>query len=105
MPSAQQRGQDQSGMALGANLYNMGVQGPWNSIGNANNIYNNYSGLGSGATTSTSQGGGGMGMVGGAIGGAQMYNNLYGSGSNTNPYGVGRQNGYGSNFNNSYWGT
>jgi hypothetical protein len=65
---------DQSGVALGASLYNQGAQGPWNSINNASNVYNQYTGLGGQTTTNQNQGGGASGVVGGALGGAQMYN-------------------------------
>lgn len=64
----QQRGQDQSGAALGAELYNQGMQGPWNSINNANSTYSPYSGLGN-TTQNSTQGGGWQGGVGGALAG------------------------------------
>jgi len=66
-----QRGQDQSGAALGANLVGLGTQLPWTGINGANSTYGQYTGFGN--TTNTSQSGGGMqGLLGGALGGAQM---------------------------------
>jgi hypothetical protein len=82
------RALDQSGAALGANIYNMGVQGGYTPLNQANGIYSQYTGFGTNNGTS-SQGGGAMGAVGGALGGAQLYSNL-------NNYG---RSGYGG------WGT
>jgi hypothetical protein len=75
------RALDQSGAALGANIYNMGVQGGYTPLNQANGIYSQYTGFGTNNGTS-SQGGGAMGAVGGALGAAQLYSNLNkGSGS------------------------
>jgi hypothetical protein len=65
----QQRGQDQSGAALGAALYGQGVNGPWNPVSNANSILAPYAGNGT-TTTSSNSGGGWQGGLGGAIAGA-----------------------------------
>jgi hypothetical protein len=74
-----QRQGDLAQTALGANLYGAGTQGPWNALNSANGIYNNYTGLSSGGTSNstTSQGGGTLGTLGGAGAGAQWWNNNY----------------------------
>jgi hypothetical protein len=64
-----QRGQDQTGAALGANLYSQGQQGQWGPINNANNVYGNYTGLGN-TTQTQNSGGGWQGAVGGLAAGA-----------------------------------
>jgi len=69
-----QRQGDLAQTALGAQLYGAGTQGPWNSLTNASNIYNQYTGLGGQSNSTTSSGGGTNGIVGGLLGGAQMYN-------------------------------
>lgn len=71
-----QRGQDMTGAALGANLYNMGMQGPWDSLQNASKVYSPYSGIGSN-TQNQSQGGGWQGAAGGALGAAQLAKNIW----------------------------
>ncbi len=68
----QQRGQDQSGMALGANLYNMGVEGPWNPIQNANGILQPYASQGTTVTNNGDSGFNWQGLVGGLGAGAQF---------------------------------
>lgn len=110
----QQRQLDQSGAALGANLYGQGNQGylgqgtgiygigstqqqaPWNPLVNASNVYSPYSGLG-GGQTQTQSGSPFAGAIGGAVAGAQVGKNLgfgqpdtgYGSVSAyTDPYGT-----------------
>lgn len=65
---------DQSGLALGADLYTRGVNGPWAPIQNSNNVLGNYTGFGS-SSTSGQQGGGWQGGVGGALAGATLANN------------------------------
>jgi hypothetical protein len=65
----QQRGLDQSGAQLGANLYNLGEQGQWMPYNNYNNVLSPWSGFGN-TTTSSSQGGGTQGIIGGALSGA-----------------------------------
>jgi hypothetical protein len=69
-----QRGQDQTGAALGGTLYGLGSQAPWTGINNANGVYGNYTGFGNN-TTSQQSGGGWQGAIGGAIAGAQMGRN------------------------------
>lgn len=89
----QQRGLDQSGAQLGANLYSLGnlgflgqgqgisgigntvQQAPWTPAQNAGNIFSQFSGLG-GAQTSSLQGNPISGAIGGGIAGAQIGNNL-----------------------------
>lgn len=97
---SQQRSQDQSGMALGANIYNMGNSGnlgagagqaalgqqyqnaPLSALQQYGNTLSPYSGLGGGQTTTGTYGGGAMGMAGGALAGAQIGRNLnFGFGS------------------------
>lgn len=51
----------------GAQLYNLGFQGQWSPVQNANGAYQPYSGMGT--TTGTTQQGGGMqGAIGGGLG-------------------------------------
>jgi hypothetical protein len=69
-----QRGQDLTSMMDGAYLYGAGTQGPWNSLTDASNIYARYTGLGSGENQTQSAGSGATGTLGGALGGAQLYN-------------------------------
>lgn len=70
-----QRGQDQTGAALGADLYSKGVQGQWSPIKNAADTYSPFTGLGT--TTQTQNTGGGWGgAVGGALGAAQLGKNM-----------------------------
>ena len=95
-----QRGQDQSGMALGASLYGMGntgnlaagagqtalgqqyQQAPMSALQQYGNTLSPYSGLGGGQTTTGTSGGGAMGAIGGALAGAQIGQNLgFGSSS------------------------
>jgi hypothetical protein len=68
-----QRGQDQSGAALGAQLYGLGQNGQWSNLTNYGNLLSNWSGFGT-TTGTNSQGGGGLGALGGALGGAQLAN-------------------------------
>jgi hypothetical protein len=70
-----QRGQDQTGMALGANLAQQGLQTPWAPIQNASSTYAPYTGFGT-STTGGSTGGGWQGAIGGALGGAQLGKNM-----------------------------
>lgn len=66
---------DQSGAALGANLYGLANNGDWSGLNSANNIYGNYTGFGN--TTNSSQSGGGwQGALGGGLGTAQLGKNL-----------------------------
>lgn len=92
------RNTDLSQQKLGADLWSMGntgigqigsglnqlggqyQQAPWNVIGNANQAFTPYTGLGT--TSSNSNAGGGLsGLLGGLLGGAQLANNwkLWGS--------------------------
>lgn len=91
----QQRGLDQSGAQLGANLYNAGnagylgqgtgiygigntqQQAPWAPAQNASNIFSQYSGLG-GSQVQTQQGSQLGGALGGALAGAQLGKSLGG---------------------------
>jgi hypothetical protein len=103
----QQRGQDQSGAQLGANIYNMGVSGnlgigqgqynlgqtyqnaPLSALQQYSNVISPYSGLNSTQATTASQGGGALGVMGGALAGAQIGQNLGFGGSSfarSNPY-------------------
>lgn len=69
----QQRGQDQSGMALGAQLYNQGTQGQWSPIQNASDVYRGYTGLNSSQTTgSGGSGGDWQTYVGAGLAGAKF---------------------------------
>lgn len=88
------RGLDQSGVQLGANLYNMGNTGnvaagagqttlgnqyqnaPITALQNYSNTISPYSGLNSTQSTTENSGGGAMGTVGGALAGAQIGRNL-----------------------------
>ncbi len=63
--ASDQRAQDRADLGMGMSMYDMGVNGPWNPINNANKVYGSYTGF---PTTTTSQGGGAMGAVGGAMG-------------------------------------
>lgn len=93
---------DQSGMQLGANLYNMGNSGnvaagqgqaalgqqyqnaPLNALQQYSNTISPYSGLGGSQISTANSGGGAQGAIGGALAGAQIFSNLgFGSGSNT----------------------
>jgi hypothetical protein len=95
----QNRQLDQSGATAGANLYNSGNTGnlavgagqtavgnqymnaPLTALQNYNSALSPFTGLGASTTTTGSTGGGAVGAVGGALAGAQIYNNL-GFGSN-----------------------
>jgi hypothetical protein len=66
-----QRGLDQSGAQLGANLYNLGQQGQWMPYQQYTNTLSPWSGFGT-TTASGSQGGGVQGAVGGALSGAAL---------------------------------
>jgi hypothetical protein len=63
-----QRGLDQSGAQIGANIYNLGEQGQWSPYQNYANTLSPWSGFGT-TTGNTSQGGGWQGAVGGGIAG------------------------------------
>jgi hypothetical protein len=65
----QQRGLDQSGAQIGANIYDMGTRGQWGPVSNANSILAPYAGNGT-TTTNSNSGGGWQGGLGGAISGA-----------------------------------
>lgn len=89
-----QRGQDLQQYGLGANIFNSGTQGaygvgqgqynlgltnmnaPMSALQNYSNTISPYSGLGSSQTTSANQGGGALGVMGGALAGAQIGSNL-----------------------------
>lgn len=98
----QQRGLDQSGAALGSNLYNQGnagylsqgtgltgigntqQQAPWQVTNNAGNAFSQFSGLG-GGQINTQNGSALGGALGGGLIGQQLVSNL-GLGSQINPY-------------------
>ena len=99
----QQRGLDQSGAQLGANLSNSGnaglvgqgqglygvgttqQQAPWQVTNNAGNAFGQFSGLGTG-TTNTQQGSGLGAIAGGAILGSNLIANLGLGQTNYTPY-------------------
>jgi hypothetical protein len=66
-----QRGLDQSGAALGENLYNLGQQGQWSPYQNFTGTLSPWSGFGQ-TTGTTSQGGGTQGLLGGGLSGAAL---------------------------------
>ena len=90
----QNRQLDQSGAQLGANLFSQGNQGnlgigsgqynlgnqsqnaPMTALGQYSNVVNPYSGLGGAQTVTANTGGGMQGLLGGALAGAQLYNNV-----------------------------
>lgn len=125
----QNRGLDQSGAALGANLYNQGnagyvgqgtgvtgigntqQQAPWNVTNNAGNAFNQFSGLG-GGQINTQNGSALGGAVGGALIGQQAVSNLGLGTSQPNPYTTPGSTGsyqnpsmpdYGVNYGNPYY--
>lgn len=70
-----QRGQDYQGIGLGADLMSRGLQQQWAPLNNANNVYGQYTGLGT--TTGSQQSGGGWGgAIGGALGAGQFARNM-----------------------------
>jgi len=107
-----QRGLDQSGMQLGANLYNLGNTGnlgigsgqtalgeqyqnaPITALQNYSNTISPYSGLGGTQSTTSTSGGGAMGAIGGALAGAQIGSNLNLGLGSTSQQDYGLQNGY-----------
>ena len=66
---------DQSGVALGADLYGLANNGDWSGLNNANGVYSAYTGFGPSSTSSQS-GGGWQGALGGALGGATLGRNM-----------------------------
>ncbi len=70
-----QRGQDLQQLGLGANIYNMGTMGPWNTLGAANSLYAPWSGYGT-STTNAQSGGGWGGALGGLMAGGSFANNM-----------------------------
>lgn len=90
----QQRGLDQQGAQIGANIYNMGNAGnlgigsgqfslgqqyqnaPLTALQQYSNTISPYSGLNSTQASVGTQGGGAMGAMGGALAGAQISKNL-----------------------------
>ena len=96
----QNRGLDQSGAQIGANIYNSGNTGnlaagagqtalgqqyqnaPMTALQNYSNTISPYSGLNSGQSTVSTSGGGALGTMCGALAGAQIGKNL-GFGSNS----------------------
>ena len=72
---AGQRAQDFNELMGGAQLYNMGTNGFWNPLNNANNIYGGYTGFGTN-TSNSSAGGGWGGLLGGMLAGGSLANNF-----------------------------
>jgi hypothetical protein len=70
-----QRGQDLQQTGLGAQLWGMGAQADWNPINQATGALSPFTGFGT-STSGGTQGGGGLGFLGGALGGAQLGKNL-----------------------------
>jgi hypothetical protein len=68
-----QRAQDRADLQTGASLYDQGTQGYWSPLKNASSIYSPYTGFGP-QTSSSSQGGGWLGALGGAGAAAQLLN-------------------------------
>jgi hypothetical protein len=62
------RGLDQSGAALGANMMGLANNGDWSGLNQANGIYSPWSGFGN-STNSSQSGGGALGGLGGALAG------------------------------------
>lgn len=85
----QQRGQDLTGASIGAGMLSQGVSMPFAPLKDAANIYQPFTGFGT-TTGIQSAGGGALGALGGALGGAQLANNLglFGnsSGSGSSPF-------------------
>lgn len=69
----QQRGQDQQGALIGANLYGAGTTGQFGPLTDSANIYSPFTGFGT-TSGSTSAGGGLNGILGGAVAGSQLGN-------------------------------
>ena len=70
-----QRGLDYQGIGLGADLMSRGLSTQWQPLNQANNIYGNYTGLGT--TTGSQRSGGGLGgIIGGGLGMAQFAQNM-----------------------------
>lgn len=70
-----QRGQDLAQYGVGSGLVTQGLQTQWLPQMNAADIYGKFSDFGSG-TSSSSQGGGWMGGLGGVMGGLQFAQNM-----------------------------
>jgi hypothetical protein len=70
-----QRGQDLAQTQLGASLYGLGTQGQWTPYQQFNSTLSPYTGFGT-TTASAQQGGGALGALGGALGTAQLGNQL-----------------------------
>jgi hypothetical protein len=62
-------------ITLGSGLLNQGQQAPWAPLQSASDIYRPYTGLNSSQTTSTQQGGGWQGALGGGLAAAQFAKN------------------------------
>jgi hypothetical protein len=70
-----QRGQDRQDVALGAQLYGAGMQGPWGTLQSANGLATPYAAQNGTQTQTTNSGGGWQGLLGGVLGGAQFAKN------------------------------
>jgi hypothetical protein len=69
---AGQRAQDFNELMGGAQLYNMGTQGFWNPLTNANSLYSRYTGFGTDTSNTNGPGGGWLGAAGGLLSGAGL---------------------------------
>jgi hypothetical protein len=70
-----QRGQDQTDFGLGMNALSLAQSGAWGPVQGMTGAVAPYTGNGTTVQTGT-QGGGGMGALGGILGGAQLSKNL-----------------------------
>lgn len=87
-----QRGQDLAQAGLGADLIRGGLQTQWLPQLNASDIYSKYTGFGP-TTTSSKEGGGWLGAIGGGLGGLQFAQNMWGMG-NDKPAGMQKPQGW-----------
>lgn len=69
-----QRAQDLQQAGLGASLLGQGLGMQWSPLQNASGMYSPYTGLG--VTSTSGQGGGWQGLLGGALGAAQLAKNF-----------------------------
>lgn len=80
-----QRGQDLAQVGIGSGLATQGLQTQWSPLSSAAGVYSPFTGFG---TTTASQGGGLQGVLGGALGGAQLANNMGWLGNGNSSAGV-----------------
>ena len=72
----QQRGQDLTSLGLGAELWNMGMTGPLDSLSKASNIYGGVGNQNSTSTSNSDSGGGWGGALGGGLLGYNLWSKL-----------------------------